>query len=137
MNEKQLFFKTVRSNGDSVWACKGLKRNYKIGQRYTFPSELPAHVFASKRKNALRDIYDSRCESSGGNRVLICWGKLDYEYIPCIDIHEKKWDREKLIHKSLKECSDDFEVVGEIFVPNAYKSSETKPKNSVWEGEKP
>ena len=119
---KHVFYKTVRSNGASVWAPPPLGRIYAIGGHYEFPAYAPAHVFA--RKGVLRsyavelwgldELYCGRSESDGGNRVLICFGELKLQVVPILDIC---FDDNPDVGKLVVFTSTSFDVIGEVFPP--------------------
>ena len=125
--QKQLFFKTVRSDGSSVWAPPGLGRVYEIGKTYRFPKWAPAWLWSYQPMNRL--VFSWRPESNAGNRVLICWGFVslfDAAMIPvaCFDTAESVTGFE------YRYGSTYFTVVGEVFVPSDWRTAE-HPKQCV------
>ena len=126
--ENQVFFKTVRPDGSSVWAPKGLSQIYEIGKTYKFPYELPAHVFVLPDM-AIADVWDFRAEAGGGNRVLICYGNLETRRVPCLSVsYYAIWNFKKDVYKYVtRECSTEFTVIGEIFPPVVYEIVEKDP----------
>lgn len=132
---KQIFFKTVRYNRTSVWAIGSFCRTYKIGQRYTFHKDYPAHVFGFTKdgrglygglyenlldenlvfpEQSLEDhnfIYGHRTEQMG-NRVLIGYGEVRSQIVPICNV-EEPWDF-KRVRRLQRFVSDDFVIVGEI-----------------------
>lgn len=131
---KKIFFKTVKSDGASVWAPEPLGRKYEIGKNYKFSEKLPAHVFDGEDRS-LVDNYRFRVEKLGGNRVLICWGNIATEFITIFDIYEKRWfeeDIECIKYKYISRISTNFEVIGEIFVPQSWRNKESPRNNIKW-----
>jgi len=128
---KQIFFKTVRRDGKSVLATGVLEKTYEIGKRYTFSKDLPAHGFKDHNNDSWYKIYLNRKEDVRGSRVLICWGKCKCKTIRVFSFwnYEGKKVRLSTILKELTQfcspccenktvlVSEDFEVIGEIFVP--------------------
>ena len=135
---KQIFFKTVRTDGKSVLATGVLEKTYEIGKRYTFSKDLPAHGFKGHADESWHKIYSNRKEDSMGNRVLICWGECERKTIKIFSFwkYEGKRIRLSTVLKELFEfsssccvretilVSEDFEVIGEIFVPMDWISGE-------------
>jgi len=129
---KQIFFKTVREDYSSVYARGKLSKTYKIGEHYTFPEVLPAHVFpyckGISQGGAGIDfdfVYNSRKEVAAGNRVLICYGEVVRREVPCFDICDDSWNLNKIFSgnfydKEQRETSVDFDVIGEIALPRGY-----------------
>lgn len=85
-SKKQIFFKTVRHDGSSVWAPPGLGRVYEIGKTYRFRRNLPAHVFKPDPYSNLDATWWVRAEGTGGKRVLICWGIANLQIVPVVKI---------------------------------------------------
>ena len=126
---KQMFFKVVRKNGDSVWAIGRFKQNYQIGKRYRFTKQSPAHVFIPDAPWTKMDsIYSNRPEGYAGSRVLICYGETERRKVACFDINGN-WNLNtnpaKLLHK-IRNVSTDFTVIGEL-IPNNPDLTENKP----------
>lgn len=130
-NTPQIFFKTVRTSGKSLWVPDPLARTYKIGQKYTFPSGAPAYIYGLDQTGRFRAgsyfpfpkqdlswshdvIYAKRAEASVGNRVLICFGFVERRDIPFCSIDSPIWDfsNKGYIYDF---CSNEFIVIGEIF----------------------
>ncbi len=118
-----MFFKTVRSDGTSVYAHGKLARKYEVGKRYRFPEQCPAHVFTFPGTTKLDSdmIYNCRAEEQGGNRVLICYGELEERCVPCFDIYSSWWNFSmEDVPMERRHCSTDFVVIGEIALPESY-----------------
>ncbi len=133
-----MFFKTVRENGDSVYARGALNRNYKVGERYKFPKEFPAHVFLPNVGNVgianfntedsqiqsampidFADEYFGRAERCGGNRLLICYGEVENRAVPTFGIYNDVWDTGNTDGcLETKNVSTDFVVIGEVKRPD-------------------
>jgi len=122
----QVFFKTVRSDGSSLWAHPPLKKTYVIGQRYQFDKRLPARVFGDHFIQAdgtfdPERVYNDRAESGGGNRVFVCRGNFFKLLVPVLDIGDL-WTFSHTEHYLAEQsCSSDFVVIGEIPLPAFYK----------------
>ncbi len=133
---KQIFFKTVRKDGGSVWAVGKYRQIYEVGKRYVFDPALPAHVFGMNENTeskpyislyrvsphacrefpvqSLNDqqlIYRKRAESSG-TRVLIGYGQVRNARVPYCHIGSH-WDFRNLCSTTQWVC-DDFTIIGEI-----------------------
>jgi hypothetical protein len=127
LNMKQMFFKTVKSNGRSVFARGSLCRTYKVGKRYRFRKEFPAHVFSGilNRDGSLNGeyTYDERPELIRGNRVLICYGEVVKKQVPCLDVSLDCWDlsgnSDNWVTRERETCAD-FVVIGELALPIRY-----------------
>ena len=133
--KKRIFFKTVRSTGDSCWVNGALNRNYKIGERYTFPDKLPAHGFVDSQQTyrsycgefGLTEAYRYRREAPAGNRVLICFGTGRRKEVKTIQLNffpaamelsvKSIVPAEHLFGRTRIFASTDFEVIGEVFCP--------------------
>ena len=126
---KQIFFKTVREDGTSVWAIGQYCRRYEVGKHYKFDPRTPAHVFGLDTEYSCiepqsstayfpeqsinhNEIYAQRAESNGGNRVLICYGEVKIQKVPVCHLFED-WDLTKA-WTEWRFTSDDFDVIGEI-----------------------
>ena len=150
---KQIFFKTTRESGASLYAVGKYKQIYKIGKSYQFSEKTPAHVFLLKQERdksmssycwnyhipnsvdnvppeqILDDhdlIYKNRAEKTTGNRVLICYGELSPRRVPVCNI-AFNWDFRYAIEK-WRWTSTDFIVIGEI-IPK-YKDKENGRNDS-------
>lgn len=114
---KQIFFKTVRSTGESVHAIGKFNRTYEVGKRYRFPKAFPAHVYLPRDKHAISSdqVYKDRPEGSYGNRVLICYGEVKLgARVPRFPVNDD-WHLENIqCYTTYRDCSTDFVVVGEI-----------------------
>jgi len=137
-----MFFKTVRHDGKSIYARGPLCRTYEIGKRYRFPKSRPAHVFLGDMNPDgsfnFDQTYTCRAESSGGNRVLICYGEVKRQMVPCFDIYSDVWDftnyvsiDDRMEHKNT--CAD-FVVIGEIPLP-AFMNG-VRPNENCRKGDK-
>ena len=116
---KHVFYKTVRSNGASVWAPPPLGRIYAIGGHYEFPAYAPAHVFTRRGRFDVRDreltgLYYNRPEGEAGNRVLICFGELKLQIVSLLDIG---FDVDEPMGGMQVFTSTSFDVIGEVFPP--------------------
>ena len=122
--KRQMFFKTVRSDGRSLFAHGSLSRIYEVGKRYKFPKKLPAHVFTLKELG-LNDfdsdrVYNYRLESGRGNRVLICYGFVKEEQVPCFDVFGS-WNFDApYIPTARRSTSYDFMVIGEVALSKSH-----------------
>jgi hypothetical protein len=136
---KQILFKTVRSDGSSLHAPKGLGRKYEIGKGYRCR---PGAHFAEWGPKALQalgisEIYYQRPESSAGNRVLICLGHATHESVPIFPFwdwsygHDKTFNKKDVLAGPLETrlVSTSFTVIGEIFVPSDARLNESKKRN--------
>jgi hypothetical protein len=125
---KQIFFKTVRKDGSSVWAIGKFKTHYEVGKTYKFPASHPAHVFLVDENShclypqhtgtpaAIFDgdvVYKSRAERSGGSRVLICYGEVKAKYVPTYEI-DGNWNLNHKPGMAHRYVSSNFTVIGEI-----------------------
>lgn len=124
---EQIFFKTVRRDGSSVWAIGSYRTIYKIGQRYQFDAATPAHVFGFKdgaiasadacefypKQNVFNYdwIYGNRAEPAG-TRVLIGYGVVNREKVPVCSV-TSNWDFSQAVHRS-RFVSRDFTIIGEV-----------------------
>lgn len=125
LSMKQIFYKTVRSDYGSVWARGPLSRKYFVGHRYKFPKSRPTHVFTAyevgANPNIPSEIYDRRKEYYGGNRVLVCYGEVIEQKVPCFDINSSCWDfRGAWVPMCDRETCRDFLVIDEIPLPEFY-----------------
>ena len=124
--ERQVFIKTVRSDGRSIYARGPLARTYEIGKRYTFPRQLPAHVggrLADERN--LFEAYRYRPEYPAGSRALLCFGVCQRREVPVIPVDEAVWAQDDFgWHRASRKTCTDFEVIGEIFMPNEQRDGE-------------
>lgn len=134
---KKLFYKTVRSNGGSLWAHPEKDgRIYEIGKTYTFPKKYPAHVFDYDSIFGLKGAYEARPEASAGNRVLICLGEFEDREVPCYAISDLYKHGITKAEKGYgcpssyywRQCSTEFTVIGEIFVPQSMIQEEIDPE---------
>lgn len=139
---KQIFFKSVRKDGSSLYAIGKYKKKYKLGQTYTFDEKTPAHVFVvckdikhgvytrlytfDKQGNydlnnipfhKQQLIYSYRAESSVAEKVLVCYGELSLRAVRICDVDEN-WDFNDLA--TCSSCnqftSTNFTVIG-VIVP--------------------
>jgi hypothetical protein len=145
LSMKQIFFKTVRENYRSIYARGPLVRTYTVGKRYKFPKSRPAHVFTHWEnfkhwQDIADEIYGSRKESLGGNRVMVCYGEVISREVPCFDISDSNWDfTTAKAHLDTKDTCRDFIVIDEIPLPeyfNGVRPSENSldeyyPKNVI------
>lgn len=137
---KNIFFKSVRKDGSSLYAIGKYKKKYKLGQTYIFDEKTPAHVFvvckdiefdSYQRILTFQDestydlhdipldnqqlIYNYRAESSVAEKVIICYGELKIRNVPICDIDEN-WDFEHEYKCSYTDIftSTSFTVIGQI-----------------------
>lgn len=140
---KSIFFKTVKSDGTSLYAVGKFKQKYEVGKRYRFPRKFPAHVFLTggrkgNNPNALIDsgkTYELRAEGGAGNRVLVCYGKLERREVPVFDV-SSNWhlkDANDEYKQTLRWCSTDFTVIGELELPSSYNGARPaeRPRHKV------
>lgn len=139
---KQRFYKTVRSDGSSVWAVGKYRTIYEVGKSYKFDPKWPAHVFGLVKRasydlsewdnsewhcsypNFPTDIFPLQtCENKDliyryraepvGNRVLVGEGIVKTLYVPYYPTG-RHWLKKNLVYYLRFTC-DDFKIVGEIF----------------------
>ncbi len=134
---KTIFYKTVRSDGSSLFAPSPLGRVYTIGEHYEFPDERPAFGFPTEDRmtpiNNLENAYLYRRERWNGNRVLICYGKTEAKTIKIFGVGYSTWNSSSGFDRIvLALTSVSFDVIGEIFVPKSWVESEDPKPNIVW-----
>jgi hypothetical protein len=137
-NQPQIFFKTVRENYRSLYAHGMLARTYKVGSRYKFPKNLPAHVFTTESRtfSGFLDsdaVYKNRAEAGGGNRVMICYGVVEEKRVPCFSIGNETWNFGDYIPMETRLTSSNFVVIGEIKLPASYNGVRP-PENKLTYG---
>lgn len=133
-----MFFKTVKSDGKSVWARGPLCRTYVVGKRYRFRKEFPAHVFSGTFKTDgslnVEETYLGRMEASRGNRVLICYGEVVEKTVPCIDVSSACWDLLGFIYETAnRETCADFVVIGELPLPSWCLGVRPREEPNPWQ----
>lgn len=112
---KRIFFKSVKSDGTSLYAKGRFKKTYKVGKSYRFSKQFPAFVFTAPNDEINSEIvYGSRPEASSGNRVMICYGELEEREVPRFEI-DGDW-RLNLAQDNLEfhQVSTNFVIIGEI-----------------------